>query len=469
VTEKHYTSDTTLEEVGSNIRFPISLSNDLTLPTRELYLLQWVQGTPRSTTFRLQRTRMNFDDFHGIGQVLRSRHTALASSEPFRYATLIYISHHLHARQQQPGVDKDTCDYIQRFYTATTNAIDHSATADVLRASAIMMFYALSSGQPVETMLVHLEGLFSAFACAKSDQSILSEDIALVQQLCLSLFNSLRLLLHQFQTLHPCLPCDVALSDAKDVWLEWVEIFLNGGSRRLADLLQWSFSLEPSLPALRTSSWILSDEITIRCKTLLSLGSVLSSFMCQYFRVEQSVHLSRKKQRTESALKEIIAIIYKITPPHLSTAAALLEFESSAQRLKECNYADILQTCGLEADEMPMFLTFAFTNLVERILFNPESLVSNSGSISSAYLVCQILLMISELDANWHYQERSLQVLPCLFWCGIVIKESVDQLCKMLSVFIANELAHAVIRNAITEWFGPVAVPIDDLMKFLVS
>ena len=161
---------------------------------------------------------------------------------------------------------------------------------------------------------------------------------------------------------------------------------------------------------------------------------MLRSFMCRYFRDEQNVQLSQNKQVTVLALKEIIATIYKIIPTHLGTAFDLermkRDLNNMLRRGLKRNDADVF-----DIFDWLMFLIFAFTRLLESILFNPEFVISNFRAVSSARLLCPILFVMHGMRFFQCCEVRR-QVLPCLFWCGIILNDSVDHQCKIIRVFI---------------------------------
>ena len=144
---KQNSTSVTTQDNGSNIERRISLPHD---PTRDFHILQSVQNIEWETRFSLTQTRMNFENLHAFEELLRSRRNILASLMPFRYAALVYISHHQYSRKEtwEHEIDRETCGYLQQFFVCIANTIADSALADVIRASAIIRYMPLPRGSP---------------------------------------------------------------------------------------------------------------------------------------------------------------------------------------------------------------------------------------------------------------------------------------------------------------------------------
>src|SRR5579862_9660375 len=130
-----------------------------------------------------------------LGQVMRFRPDLLASSKPFRYATLAFVSSTMAPEAHRP--DRNTYDYMAGFYLHTRAAITTLSPVDLVYACSMILIYILSTNPKAEKFHVHLDGLHKSLLCLKNSPKALKEiDMFFAQLLWVHVLRLLRIHLY---------------------------------------------------------------------------------------------------------------------------------------------------------------------------------------------------------------------------------------------------------------------------------
>lgn len=130
-----------------------------------------------------------------LGQLLYIRPDLLASSKPFRYATLA-MSSFLAAEGNRQN-DSNVHEYLGRFYSHTRDAINTLSYVDLVYACCMIFIYTLSTNPRAETVQMHLNGLRKSLISIKFSREALAKvDTSFAKLLWVSVLRLLRIFLY---------------------------------------------------------------------------------------------------------------------------------------------------------------------------------------------------------------------------------------------------------------------------------
>ena len=328
--------------------------------------------------------------------LLHSRLNLLAHSKPARYATLLY-AHNILTRDQTEHRNVDKYDFLAEFYSSSQQAISRSSVADIIYGCGIFLQYGMLTNQPVNSLLVHLGGLYKALLCIRDSEPTLvaALDFQLVQAICVTVNE---------QCLRKSLPGRPSAQE--DVGELYGKMRLTASFEGL-EVIRLIFAIQPKpIPAasLRLQYTLIQFNFQ---KSMLSL-------VCKYFDDEQQ---REKGQVQETFLDSLKYFIHVISTMILDLEAPKRIIEELLPQVEFPADNSTVEKWDVGADDLRIVVVFALTRLVNDILFDKNSVISNPASIQSARFLCKV---ISLTTTTWEQKG----VIFGILLAGIVLRES---------------------------------------------
>jgi hypothetical protein len=373
---------------------PLSLPSSLALPTHEFDWLQGLFSMSHTRSCPEKRLTQQCIDHLTFMALLHSRLNLLAHSKPARYATLLY-AHNILTKDQSENRIVDKYDFLAEFYSSSQQAISRSSVADIIYGCGIFLQYGMLTNQPSHTLLVHLGGLYKALLCIRDSEPTLvaALDFQLMQAICVTVNE---------QCLRKSLPGGKS-EDVRD--LPYGEL-LRTASLEGLEVMRLIFAIQPKpIPAASVKL----QYTMIQCNFQQSMLALV----CKYFTDEQR---REKGQFQETLLDGLKYYINTISTMILDLDTVKRIMEELLPQVEFPARDSTVDKWDVGADDLRIVGVFALTRLVNDILFDDNSVISNPASIQSAKFFCKVISLTTTI---WEHKG----VIVGLLLAGIVLRE----------------------------------------------
>jgi hypothetical protein len=344
-----------------------------------------------------------------LGQILRCRPDLLASSKPFRYATLAFVSSAMAPDAYGHPRDLHTCDYMANFYLHTRAAITTLSPVDLVYACSMILVYVLSTNPKADKFRIHLDGLHKSLLSLKNSPGALKEiDMFFAQLLWVHVLRLLRI--HLYAEIKRTSGYSIEIvrfADLSDKISEVSELFAEIGQP----------DRDIQLPTERFRLF----ETIIYYDLLLALGCMLTPCIQQYVALRCVDADPFLMDSVGNSLQTTLRMITSRIPPSshpiirriLATAAGRNRSpEKPAHPLWD---EWLLQTYGLAW-------------VVKQVFFNSKPVLYNTDAQNGAKFLSKLL---SVKHISWF----AAFDMECLFWSGVVLTGSLDPTGMILMYF----------------------------------